>query len=902
MTEPPDAKIALASRLIHLESKPLTLVIGSGLSNEALPNTAQFARIFLDEFVGAEHFKMKEMYEAAADDPTLAYQNMASQLIAYRGYTGISKPFRREILKNYKAAVDTTSSAHLAQVEEDTGNWNIPSAQIELAKFLRSRTSDSPTTIITTNFDPFIEIALNREIGPRTAIPVPMAASKPISPAELHVTTGIPVIHIHGFWRQGDTLHTQAQLTGERPDITRLISSEMTGSVVVVIGYGGWDDAFMHSLSSQAGILAMEETEIIWCFFHSEGDTSLSGSLKEVINAPGVQAYYGIDAAELFSTINSETTKAFEVVGNGYFLLRKPQAETTQGSDSRIEFARGAEPTWNNARDDAWPLLSNARALCTQAQDVAQGKSGGVVALGPTGEGKSMALKQVAMRVAEDNPDIAVIWRNEPAGPITEDFLKDLLDSFKSRIIVASDNADAVTQDLRHVLSTDIYGDGKVGFLLAAQDRLWERSAGSYLGLKQFDFRTISLQDARDIVSSWNSIPELASNPVDPELLFESSRTTDVQNPSSLMGGILTVQSFRGLRERVIDLLDRLDDNDKRGRSIVYQAFSAICLAHHYLDPYAQRGLGVTKTLISQVSGMEPGRVDGYILRSLGREAAITILGKVVYARHASIAKIITEELERRGEAASILDPYIACAARSVRDQAEGVEQAERAVAAIYRRVPAPLKVEAATTLLKNSKTLSMAPRVSYMWACRHEDATRGYTFGLKVLENNRHFEDRAIQLRGALVEMAYLARELEEWYWSMGYALLSLCDHEDTRMFRDQLDYSLIVVFRSAKNLSRRDSNYAKVAAIAEVIRNRAELDAQPGASMNMNGWDSSKTVAELLDLPTVELFRFLSEIGSECMMDTARECSLSLDSVSFEAGRKLVDNPIRKLRERLS
>ena len=49
------------------------------------------------------------------------------------------------------------------------------------------------------------------------------------------------IVHLHGYWRGSDTLHTPAQLTTRRRRLTASLQRLLTRHSVVVISCGGWD-------------------------------------------------------------------------------------------------------------------------------------------------------------------------------------------------------------------------------------------------------------------------------------------------------------------------------------------------------------------------------------------------------------------------------------------------------------------------------------------------------------------------------------------------------------------------------------------------------------------------------------------------------------------------------------
>ena len=56
------------------------------------------------------------------------------------------------------------------------------------------------------------------------------------------------VVHFHGFWSEENTLHTPETLTRDRPLLAGNLQKLLQETVLVVIGYGGWNDVFTKTL------------------------------------------------------------------------------------------------------------------------------------------------------------------------------------------------------------------------------------------------------------------------------------------------------------------------------------------------------------------------------------------------------------------------------------------------------------------------------------------------------------------------------------------------------------------------------------------------------------------------------------------------------------------------------
>src|SRR5207253_4932818 len=116
-------------------------------------------------------------------------------------------------------------------------------------------------SILTTNFDPLIEVAIQRAGGHyfRTML----HSDGNISQTE---GNGCHVIHLHGYWHGCDTLHTTRQLSHPRPHLKDSLTHLLRNKLVVVCAYGAWDDAFTEALMD----VVRDDTaypEVIWTFY-----------------------------------------------------------------------------------------------------------------------------------------------------------------------------------------------------------------------------------------------------------------------------------------------------------------------------------------------------------------------------------------------------------------------------------------------------------------------------------------------------------------------------------------------------------------------------------------------------------------------------------------------------------
>ena len=97
-------------------------------------------------------------------------------------------------------------------IDLDNRGWVLSPGTEALGKLVTSYPDRFGRSILTTNFDPLIEVAIQRAFG--NYFRTTLHADGNLSQTE---GTGCHVIHVHGYWYGSDTLHTGRQLGQSRP-------------------------------------------------------------------------------------------------------------------------------------------------------------------------------------------------------------------------------------------------------------------------------------------------------------------------------------------------------------------------------------------------------------------------------------------------------------------------------------------------------------------------------------------------------------------------------------------------------------------------------------------------------------------------------------------------------------
>lgn len=179
-------------------------------------------------------------------------------------------------------------------MENDANAWHFTPAVEALGRLIAEYPGRFGKILITSNFDPLIEISIKRAGGMawRTSLAVDGSINQ-------STASGCQVIHIHGYWHGSDTLHTNRQLIRSRPTLQNDLLVRLRDHIVVVMAYGGWPDIFTGALG---GVVGNDNLfpEILWALYGDEPLVSehLLSQLRPGIDRNRVTFYKGIDCHE----------------------------------------------------------------------------------------------------------------------------------------------------------------------------------------------------------------------------------------------------------------------------------------------------------------------------------------------------------------------------------------------------------------------------------------------------------------------------------------------------------------------------------------------------------------------------------------------------------------------------
>ncbi len=238
------------------------------------------------------------------------YQNAFKQLLARTNVDAANAIIRQAVLSAYVGTEipDPRAPNACAQAEGDPTLWYLPPWLQALGLLMTRRPEQLANLVLTTNFDPLIELAIEHSGG--------RAQTSALDKDRWIETIRDPVcqvIHLNGHWTEADTLHTQMQLNQPRPMLAEFLVRLIEENAIVVLGYGGWEDVFSQALDAALKRYG-GKAEILWAFYESSEDAiksqnqALLARLKQGHDRGHVALYKGVDLRTLLPQLQSRLT------------------------------------------------------------------------------------------------------------------------------------------------------------------------------------------------------------------------------------------------------------------------------------------------------------------------------------------------------------------------------------------------------------------------------------------------------------------------------------------------------------------------------------------------------------------------------------------------------------------
>lgn len=656
--------------------KPVAFLVGSPLSWDAGGGVPGVTNIYslIREKVKTRKPKSVARFDQETQGKTGAeqYQTALRWLQSNISQLAVNDVIKEAIrqARNDKAPRDFAADGECA-------DWHLPQGTKQLAELVCRESETYPGPILTTNFDPLLSLAI-KSVGGNVRKRIIDGDGSLGREAESEPGTS-EVVHLHGYWRGSDTLHTPAQLTSVRPKLKASLQNLLRQKTLVVVAYAGWDDIFTKAL---VDLLHDDEAQldVIWCFYESDPAIVQAryGHLIEKLQpaiARGVfRAYGGVDCQTVFGEILAEQaalSAAPETLSSAEPLVSPLPGWLCLDSDSlramaplnkaeALRYYDGAVPTWRHALSDLVPRREAVASILKRREDLADDSPSMQLIRAAGGEGKTTVLFQAAVDAAV-NEGVRILWRPSPRLSFSPEQLENLDPDYQWLIV--ADDAENLVKQIEEAAST-LYQAyrGNVDFLLAARDVDWKARGGNRIAWAQWlqyqpdddeVLRGITEQEAGWIVEAWDEVGglrELAkeTNPnLRPEVFLKAVNDAAASDDyrrgdGSFFGGLLAVRFGKaGLRAHVREFLAQL-----RGIPLVN---SERTLADALLYVAACHGAGISgldENVLADLLGVPRDWVGSRVIRPLGEEAAAVSGGGRVFTRHSQVAAAVLLEAE----------------------------------------------------------------------------------------------------------------------------------------------------------------------------------------------------------------------------------------------------------------
>jgi hypothetical protein len=787
-----DAVERLKTIVLEQPEIRLVWVLGSGMSVPAIPSTAEFSARVL-----ALIARLPADIPAA---PPERYRLLADCLRLQKGPIGVRQFVEGVVLEAHAPWPGPGLPDHTS------GGWSVPPQQRAMARIVAALPEQQRGPVLTTNFDPLAEAALY-ENGVRP-VSVPAAGLGPVG--FYGDITALPVVHLHGAWDKGFPLNTSAELAIDRKLLKAQLADLFQRSVVVVAGYGGWDDAFTQAMeaflrSSQMGVT---ECEVIWLH---HGEAAVDGVVAGLRGVSALVEYEHVNLEDLAGGVASAIREArLPSIPNvsGMVLV---VGDETSPPDRRelLAFANGVEPHVGVAvraprlrqTDELLRMLKKSQALFEHT-----------VVLGPTGEGKSVALMQAAheMAQASDGVDSVVVWLSVGAQVPATDAIAEFRRRFGETWIFA-DEADVILDRIVDAVRASESSEGAIGrvrLVLAMHSQYAQKLARKQQAAAErwnvVEFTGLNDGDAERVAQFWfehDLLPasyQRAGVGRVTALMEESSHGVSGQ---SLFGATLHLWQGPELLDRVRDLLARLDPLSLGGVGF-RQIFEAISVVHWAWrtddEPYV---CGIPDSALAMWCGIQSEQVLRLVISPLGREAALARIASEAYVRHPAIAEAVVDAMS--GE------DYVGLARRlgAVGGQMRAARiPGSHALTQLGQRISGPAAVAAAEATVKSCRLVET--RVTLMSVYRQErNSKEAVRLAQGWMPHLSEFPDFYESACGFYVEYAVNAMRMGDYTTALRLACTAVSDGLGAKLDVHRVRYALSNIHNAALGLGGRSA-----------------------------------------------------------------------------------------------
>ncbi|GGK27890.1 hypothetical protein GCM10010124_20570 [Pilimelia terevasa] len=301
MSTPPTGagSYALVDHLAHAvrRGEHLTLLVGAGISVPAVPGVADMLALADDYAEGRDDLEeltgALAQARAAGDAPGAVYRAYHQAFASWIAGSEFDVVAQEAVLHAYQPSVRAHSALAThgvwqrldnrigERLEADLDAWRIPDGVAALGRLLARRPAQFGNRLLTTNFDPLVEIAIRRAGG--RASPLTLT-EEGTAPTPLLAADAVRIFHLHGYWRpvrpaeRRGMLHDPHRLRGAGAGHSAALARLLRGDTVCVVGYGGADDAFLRALRQVS-----HRATVVWALH--EADPALAQAQRDRLTA-----------------------------------------------------------------------------------------------------------------------------------------------------------------------------------------------------------------------------------------------------------------------------------------------------------------------------------------------------------------------------------------------------------------------------------------------------------------------------------------------------------------------------------------------------------------------------------------------------------------------------------------
>jgi len=485
---------ALLERLTNglvRRNQEVVFLVGSPLSGRlqpdgpGVPSVEGVIDLVRSEFMGDP--TQLDMFESHLDSAShKRYQAAFQFLLGRRGQPVANEIIRKAVLADrISGSLPVPEDSHGAhpnddifrQAENDAKSWFLSPGMESLGKLVSEYPNRFGRRILTTNFDPLIEVSIRQAGGKfyRTILQADGNLAQTEAP-------GCHIVHLHGYWYGADTLHTASQLEQYRPHLKQSLANLIRNRLVVICGYGGWDDIFTSALIDVVRDDAASP-ELLWTLFAQQGgiDAALLQALEPGISRSRLTLYSGVDCHHFLPNLYAawrtlEPVSAVETAGQSNPVKASPSVR------QEIDIFTRGQVVVSGRDEDRPPGVDICVGREAELKLLSVSKAQAVFINGVGGQGKSTVAARYFTEAQANGTFDYYVWRDcKEESERFENQLVDVVDHLSGGRVPAESMAKQTTSAIIEILM-NVIGDQRILFVFDNVDHYVNLETGELLG------------------------------------------------------------------------------------------------------------------------------------------------------------------------------------------------------------------------------------------------------------------------------------------------------------------------------------------------------------------------------------------------------------------------------------